>query len=734
MSRIGRFGASATILALAALISSTVVSPVAADDTAPVNGLVVSTTFDGETLPPALDSSPTNGIVATNDPVGFSWSFTAARDLVGAQIVQTLPAGWKWSTAATDALLADIAAYQSTATISADLRTLTATLSTSAGAAITLGPLRAIPQPVAENTSYIPTVEVSDSGGAATAGGTHVDVVSGAPRLTVQSSVNLSSSSPGSYNSQLGQTSQAIVTLSLPSYAGQPNIALPAGSQFTMTTAGAKPPTLTGYLGLANATQAGQVTTATIPYALQPGGSATYRLNYFWANSDLANSTVWLNYSFAIADFADFTLSSSSTTATGTNLRGAVTAPSGVWTTYSCQTGWTACDVQVASYNTEPNNLVAADALLRHTVTYSGVKDSTNRSVVEDTVTIGASWDRNVLRLADRPGPIQVRVIINGVYSTPDAVIEYYDAVDRAWVTTLDSSNLARYTEVRAILTTPWPAGVATPQVLLVVLLEGMVTGATQSAISGSWLSSWSGPEALPTKVIRKIRLVPLQDQATFTVSPTVLTAPGTLQYTGKVQIRTENLLVSDGLGAPGSTVEPYYTPSSLLQDKRDSIKWLDLSRATDAQMRAFRAVRVQQGDLLVTRSGSIGRVAYITTALAGAIVSDDAIRVRIGDPKLRAYVFNFLQSRAAQDQLRINEYGSVQQHLEPNHVSNLLIPVPDDWSDAQAAIDDAEAYFDAKENLDSALASIRTWMDEQVEALLPSSDESDEVVGEDPA
>ena len=166
-------------------------------------------------------------------------------------------------------------------------------------------------------------------------------------------------------------------------------------------------------------------------------------------------------------------------------------------------------------------------------------------------------------------------------------------------------------------------------------------------------------------------------------------------------RLRTENILVDDP-GA-GPEVEPYYTPSAVLQDKRDSVKWLDLARATERQIKAFEAVRVQAGDLLVTRSGSIGRIAYITQRLDGAIVSDDAIRVRIEDEDVRAYVYAYLSSDLAQDQLKRNEYGAVQQHLEPAHVRDLAIPVPDDWAQVQEMIDAAKEFFAGKEAADAA-------------------------------
>ena len=90
----------------------------------------------------------------------------------------------------------------------------------------------------------------------------------------------------------------------------------------------------------------------------------------------------------------------------------------------------------------------------------------------------------------------------------------------------------------------------------------------------------------------------------------------------------------------------------------------------------------------MITRSGTIGRVAYITKRLNGAIVSDDLIRVRIPDEGIRNYALQFLQSDMALNQMLKNEYGAVQQHLEPNHVSDILIPIPANWADADQLIE----------------------------------------------
>lgn len=201
------------------------------------------------------------------------------------------------------------------------------------------------------------------------------------------------------------------------------------------------------------------------------------------------------------------------------------------------------------------------------------------------------------------------------------------------------------------------------------------------------------------------LRTVQMMDETEgWTVTSISQIEPGIKVFKGP-RLRTENILVAST--NEGTAVVPYYTPSAILQDRRDSVKWLDLAKATKRQLAAFEYVKVFRGDILVTRSGSIGRLGYVTNALDGSIVSDDAIRVRIRNARLRAYVFSFLQSKAAQDQMRINEYGAIQQHLEPKHVGGLLIPIPDDWNSVRVLVSNAEQFFAAKEQVDRAQGRI---------------------------
>ena len=53
------------------------------------------------------------------------------------------------------------------------------------------------------------------------------------------------------------------------------------------------------------------------------------------------------------------------------------------------------------------------------------------------------------------------------------------------------------------------------------------------------------------------------------------------------------------------------------------------------------------------------------------------------------------------------NEYGSVQQHLEPNHVSDILIPVPNDWITVAPLIQKTKQALALKESLEEQTAAI---------------------------
>lgn len=61
-------------------------------------------------------------------------------------------------------------------------------------------------------------------------------------------------------------------------------------------------------------------------------------------------------------------------------------------------------------------------------------------------------------------------------------------------------------------------------------------------------------------------------------------------------------------------------------------------------------------------------------------------------------YVYVMLKTKLGQHQMLRNEYGSVQTHLEPIHVKNVVLPIPDDRRRLYGLVDDIKKSIEAKE------------------------------------
>ena len=153
----------------------------------------------------------------------------------------------------------------------------------------------------------------------------------------------------------------------------------------------------------------------------------------------------------------------------------------------------------------------------------------------------------------------------------------------------------------------------------------------------------------------------------------------------------------------------PYLTANAALELRRFTIKWLDLTKANATQRKSIDMLKVEEGDILISRSGTIGKVTYATHDLANNyIVSDDLVRIRVKNPDLRAYLLAYFVSNTALSLMLLDEYGSVQQHLQPRHIQEMLIPIPEDWNKVQSIIDVGYQFIQAMESMSKAERLIR--------------------------
>ncbi len=157
------------------------------------------------------------------------------------------------------------------------------------------------------------------------------------------------------------------------------------------------------------------------------------------------------------------------------------------------------------------------------------------------------------------------------------------------------------------------------------------------------------------------------------------------------------------------SKLMPYLTANGALEMRRFSIKWIDVSKANKQQKACIDMLRVQEGDILITRSGTIGKMTYATKQLAEQfLVSDDLVRIRVKDDNLRAYLVAYFSSSTALSLMLLDEYGSVQQHLQPRHIQEMIVPVPSDWSQAKEMIEAGNNFINALEAMSIADYQIR--------------------------
>jgi type I restriction enzyme M protein len=128
-----------------------------------------------------------------------------------------------------------------------------------------------------------------------------------------------------------------------------------------------------------------------------------------------------------------------------------------------------------------------------------------------------------------------------------------------------------------------------------------------------------------------------------------------------------------------GPNILRFFTGNAVTRTRGENIKYLDLQKARPNQIKMIERLRLRRGMILLTRSGTVGRVIYATSYHDGAVGTEDLIRVVIEDDALRGYTFQFLLSQMGQHQLRANIYGGIVDHIEPRHVKDILIPIPKD-------------------------------------------------------
>ena len=102
--------------------------------------------------------------------------------------------------------------------------------------------------------------------------------------------------------------------------------------------------------------------------------------------------------------------------------------------------------------------------------------------------------------------------------------------------------------------------------------------------------------------------------------------------------------------------------------------------------IRTHPKLAIRKGWTLVTRAGTIGRMAFARPDMDGLACSEDAMRVVPDPDTIRpGYLHAFLSSRFGVVLVCGSTYGAIVQHIEPEHIADLPVPLAPDAVQAEA-------------------------------------------------
>lgn len=114
----------------------------------------------------------------------------------------------------------------------------------------------------------------------------------------------------------------------------------------------------------------------------------------------------------------------------------------------------------------------------------------------------------------------------------------------------------------------------------------------------------------------------------------------------------------------------PFYLPSVIMDVYPKPSKYISDRTNVDID-----TLRVKKGMLLMSVSGTVGRCSIVGDYLNNAVFSHDLLRLYGKGPFDTGYIYAFFCTSTGQQLVQNNNYGAVIQHIEPEHLRNIVIP-----------------------------------------------------------
>jgi type I restriction enzyme S subunit len=153
---------------------------------------------------------------------------------------------------------------------------------------------------------------------------------------------------------------------------------------------------------------------------------------------------------------------------------------------------------------------------------------------------------------------------------------------------------------------------------------------------------------------------------------------------------------------------------------------YIDLSTCNAANVELatgkWKHFQVQEGDILFTISGSIGRTAIVKKQDLPLLMNTSVVRFRSKTPRLRDdFYFYYLQSEDFLGKLHALSSGTAQKNVGPTHLKTLDVPLPPlaEQQRIVCLLDEAfEGLATAKANTEKNLQNVRALFESHLQAV----------------
>lgn len=132
------------------------------------------------------------------------------------------------------------------------------------------------------------------------------------------------------------------------------------------------------------------------------------------------------------------------------------------------------------------------------------------------------------------------------------------------------------------------------------------------------------------------------------------------------------------GIQVGPDTGTPFLTATQVYDVRPVPRKWLALSQTSNYAERFL-----EEGTIVVSCSGSVGRATLAHSTVAGVLVSHDLLRVDPNDGSWWGWLYAYLRAPTVRKIMKAAQYGHIIKHLETHHLDALPVLQVDEASRA---------------------------------------------------